>query len=108
MLKNGLYEQVINRSLDNELAVTDKLVQTAAIDSAEAAKVLAQYISGVVEKGLQNVRDNGGDVSSQVELVNKIISSVASETQEIGFDSMSVTEHDRRHFYHRSEIHSSP
>ncbi len=92
MLKDGLYEQVINRSLDNELAETDKLVQTAAIDPAEAAKVLAQYISGVVEKGLQNVRDNGGDVSSQVELVNKIISSVVSGTQETSFDSMSVAE----------------
>ena len=92
MLKDGLYEQVINRSLDNELAVTDKLIQTAAIDPAEAAKVLAQYITGIVEKGLQNVRDNGGDVSSQVELVNKIISSVVSETQEDGFDSMSVAE----------------
>ena len=82
MLKDGLYEQVINRSLDNELAVTDKLIQTAAIDPAEAAKILSQYISEVVEKGLQNVRDNGGDVSSQVELVNKIISSVVSGTQE--------------------------
>ena len=62
MLKDGLYEQVINKSLDNELAETDKLIQTAAIDPAEAAKILSQYISEVVEKGLQNVRDNGGDV----------------------------------------------
>ena len=90
MLKDGLYEQVISKSLDHELAATDKLIQTAAIDPAEAAKILSQYISEVVEKGLQNVRDNGGDVSSQVELVNKIISSVISETQEDGFDSMSV------------------
>ena len=92
MLKDGLYEQVINKSLDKELAVTDKLIQTASIDPAEAAKVLSQYISEVVEKGLQNVRDNGGDVSSQVELVNKIISSVVSGTQETSFDSMSVAE----------------
>ena len=92
MLKDGLYEQVINKSLDNELAETDKLIQTAAIDPAEAAKILSQYISEVVEKGLQNVRDNGGDVSSQVELVNKIISSVVSGTQETSFDSMSVAE----------------
>ena len=92
MLKNGLYEQVINKSLDKELAETDKLIQTAAIDPAEAAKILSQYISEVVEKGLQNVRDNGGDVSSQVELVNKIISSVVSGTQETSFDSMSVAE----------------
>ena len=92
MLKDGLYEQVINKSLDNELAATDKLIQTAAIDPAEAAKILSQYISEVVEKELQNVRDNGGDVSSQVELVNKIISSVVSGTQETSFDSMSVAE----------------
>ena len=92
MLKNGLYEQVINKSLDKELAETDKLIQTAAIDPAEAVKVLSQYISEVVEKGLQNVRDNGGDVSSQVELVNKIVSSVVSGTQETSFDSMSVAE----------------
>ena len=92
MLKNGLYEQVINKSLDKELAETDKLIQTASIDPAEAAKVLSQYISEVVEKGLQNVRDNGGDVSSQVELVNKIVSSVVSGTQETSFDSMSVAE----------------
>ena len=92
MLKDGLYEQVINKSLDNELAATDKLIQTAAIGRAEAAKWLSQYIAEVVEKGLQNVRDNGGDVSSQVELVNKIVSSVVSGTQETSFDSMSVAE----------------
>lgn len=54
--------------------------------------MLVQYISEVVEKGLMNVRDNGGDFSSQVELLNKIISSVISETQEDGFNSMSVAE----------------
>lgn len=36
MLNNGLYEQVINKSLDKELAETDKLIQTASIDPAEA------------------------------------------------------------------------
>ena len=45
MLKDGLYEQVINRSLDNELAVTDKLIQTAAIDSAEAVRFFCLYVN---------------------------------------------------------------
>ena len=40
MLQPGLYEQVINTALDQELAQTDKLSQTAPIDPAEAAKVL--------------------------------------------------------------------
>ena len=92
MLKDGLYEQIINKSLDAELATTDKLSTTAPIDSAEASKVLAKYIAEVVEKGLDNVVDNGGDVSSQVALVNRIISTIINETKENGFDEMSVAE----------------
>ena len=56
MLPNGLYEQVINKSLDAELAGTDKVVETASIDGAEAAKVLARYVAEVVERGLENVK----------------------------------------------------
>lgn len=92
MLKDGLYEQIINKSLDAELATTDKLSTTAPIDSAEASKVLAKYIAEVVEKGLDNVVDNGGDVSSQVALANRIISTIINETKENGFDEMSVAE----------------
>ena len=60
MLHDGLYEQIINKGLETELSVTDKLTTTAPIDSAEASKVLAKYIAEVVEKGLDNVADNGG------------------------------------------------
>ena len=59
MLHDGLYEQVINKGLDTELATTDKLSQTAPIDTAEASKVLAKYVAEVVERGLDNLRDNG-------------------------------------------------
>ena len=74
MLHDGLYEQIINKGLETELSTTDKLSTTVPIDSAEASKVLAKYIAEVVEKGLDNVADNGGDVSSQVALANRIIS----------------------------------
>ena len=92
MLYNGIYEQVINKALDRELAATDKLSQTAPIDAAEAAKVLAKYVAAVVEKGLENVQDNGGDVNSQVGLVNRIVSTIIAETSEDGFDELSVAE----------------
>lgn len=39
MLHDGLYEQIINKGLDTELSGTDKLSQTAPIDSAEASKI---------------------------------------------------------------------
>ena len=92
MLKDGLYEQIISKSLDAELSTTDKLSKTAPIDSAEASKVLAKYIAEVVEKGLDNLADNGGDVNAQVALVNRIISTVIAETKEQGFDEMSVAQ----------------
>ena len=92
MLPNGLYEQVINKSLDAELATTDKLVETAAIDGAEAAKVLAKYVAEVVERGLENVKDNGGDLETQIELVNRIVRDIAAGTNEGRFDSLSVAQ----------------
>lgn len=93
MLKDGLYEQVINNKLDTELAeCTDKFSTTASIDKAEASKVLSKYLTEVVEKGLDNIIDNGGDISSQVELVNKIVSVIKDETRESDFSEMSVTE----------------
>ena len=92
MLHDGLYEQVISREMDSELAATDKLSQTAPIDSAEALKILSKYVAEIVEKGLENVKDNGGDLSSQVELVNRIVSTITSETHEPEFDSQSVAQ----------------
>ena len=35
MLQDGLYEQIINKEIENELSATDKLTQTSGIDSAE-------------------------------------------------------------------------
>ena len=92
LLHDGLYEQVINKELDSELAATDKLSQTAPIDRAEAAKVLSKYVAEIVEKGLENVLDNGGDISSQVELVNRIVATIVTQTREADFDRKSVAE----------------
>lgn len=90
MLHDGLYEQIINNSLEKELDSTEKLSTTAPIDSAEAAKVLAKYVAEVVEKGLDNIVDNGGDINSQVALANRIISTIICETKENTFDDMMV------------------
>ncbi len=90
MLHDGLYEQVINKKLEEELNESEKLCQTIKIDSAEASKVLAQYIAEAVEKGLENLKDNGGDITDQVELTNKIIKDIQTSTKEDDFDSLTV------------------
>ena len=67
MLKAGLYEQVINRRIAEELAQTDKInkPESELIDEAEASKVLANYLSEILEQSLENVKDNGGAVAGQ-------------------------------------------
>lgn len=92
MLHDRLYEQVINKALDTELSATDKLNLTAPIDVAEASKMLAKYVAEVVERGLDNLRDNGGDLNAQVALANQIITTIQAETKEADFDALSVAE----------------
>jgi hypothetical protein len=91
MLKPGLYEQVINQTLTDELSKIPEVRQsTAPIDKAEASKILSQYLSDVVQKGLDNVLDNGGDLSAQIELTNQIINVIENQTQEADFAALSV------------------
>lgn len=91
MLKQGLYEQVINKRIRQNLDVAvDMLKWTEPIDSGEASRVLARYISEVIEKGLNLVRDQGGDLRAQIDLVNKVVSTIAEKTGETFIDALSV------------------
>ncbi len=74
MLHPGLYEQVVNHTLNSEFAeIPEARKSLVPIDQAEASKVLTQYLSDVVQRGLENVLDNGGDISAQIELTNQIV-----------------------------------
>lgn len=92
MLYDGLYEQVINKELDAELSSTDKVSKTEPIDTAEASKVLAKYVAEVVERGLENLKENGGDLRDQVKLANQIITTIQEGTKEADLDLLSVAE----------------
>ena len=80
MLQNGLYEQVINKGLEEELSRSDQLRDTAEIDKAEAPKVLAKYIAEMTERGLLNLQDNGGNIQDQIALVNRMIQTLQSDS----------------------------
>ena len=91
MLHPGLYEQVINNALNRELSeVPEACKSTAPIDTAEASKVLAQYLTEVVQKGLDNVQDNGGGIEAQIELANQIVSIIQTTTKEADFAALGV------------------
>ena len=94
MLHHGLYEQIINDALTSELSeIPEARKAVAPIDRAEASRVLAQYLADVVQKGLENVLDNGGDISTQIELTNQIVNLIQNTTKEASFAALSV---DRR------------
>jgi len=94
MLHHGLYEQVINSRLNKELSeIPEARKSVAPIDKAEASKVLAQYLAEVVQKGLDNVADNGGDLSAQITLTNQIVDLIQNTTGEADFAALGV---DRR------------
>ena len=62
MLTPGIYEQVINKKLSSQLAeISSACKAIAPIDKAEASKVLTQYLSEVVQQGLDYVLDCGGE-----------------------------------------------
>lgn len=91
MLKRGLYEQVINKSLDRELERSDDIAaSTGKLDTAEAPQILSHYISELVEKGLRQVSSD--DISGQLSLANRIVSAIADVTGDSDFDGMSVAQ----------------
>ena len=91
MLQPGLYEQVINNALNSELSeISEARKSTAPIDAAEASKVLTQYLTEVVQKGLENVQDNGGEIEAQIQLANQIVNTIQTTTQEADFASLDV------------------
>ena len=54
--------------------------------------MLSQYLADVVQKGLDNVLDNGGDIAAQVALTNQIVTLIQTSTQEADFAALSVAE----------------
>ena len=79
MLKQGLYEQVVNTEIKDELRqLPEGSKHVEKIDAAESSSVLTQYLSEVVHKGLDRIA--GDDISAQLNLVNKIVDLISQET----------------------------
>lgn len=90
MLKSGLYEQIINQGINEELKSTDKIIRLKNIDEGELSKVLAQYASEIIEKGLNQLGDD--KLPEKIELINKMIEVIHAKTGDEDFTSMSVDE----------------
>ena len=86
MLKQGIYEQVINTEIADELAVCEQegyLSDRAEIISPESSRILADYVSDIIKQQLSVVlEERRDDISGQVELVNRLIETIKAQTNE--------------------------
>lgn len=94
-----MYEQLINQELKEEIrsaeAAERQRVETGAVDAAESARVLAEYVAKLLEKRLTAVAEESGKDEAeeeQVRLINQMLSTLGSES---GKDLLPLTEERR-------------
>ncbi|WP_300279617.1 DUF3427 domain-containing protein [Peptacetobacter sp.] len=90
MLKDGIYEQIINDEINEEIKKSDKYIESANIDESESSKILTKYISDVIEKGLNNLNDKNNGINNQISLVNKIVNIIKDETKENYYEKLTL------------------
>ena len=69
LLKQGLYEQVINSEIQEQLNLLEDekfIIEKSKIDNEEAKVILFQYISKVITKALNYIRDKERDDSDKL------------------------------------------
>lgn len=99
MLREGIYEDIINYKLKHELTNLSQdgyEIGKEAIDVEEAKKILAAYISFVTRKALNYIRDDNTDdkeaLLSQIKTCNEIISVLSRRLEQEEFDALKIAE----------------
>ncbi len=93
MLNPGLYEQIINRRINQELArQTDLAADIGPIDQAEASKILAKYVGQIIEHGLTDIAEDSDNLDQLIALANLIISLVQKETGQTFYADSQIDE----------------
>ncbi len=101
MINDGIYEQIINTKLQNELDQIDLLqydIDLEKLDAGDARKALTIYISVVLQKAFMYLRDEYGSskekesLVAQIRLCNSIIDEIENATSEKNFADLKILE----------------
>lgn len=89
LLKQGLYEQVINKEIQDQLKALESekfIIDKSKIDNEEAKAILSQYIAKVIRKALNYIRDKEKEdtdkLLKQIEACNDIINILSEVSNE--------------------------
>jgi len=99
MLKQGIYEEIINKKLKNELIELDNDTYELGkekLDVEEARKVLSSYISTITRKALKYLRENQSEDSDgllqQIKVCNEIIELLSIKLEDEEFKCLQIEE----------------
>jgi len=101
MLKDGIYEQIVNTRISNEIneiGSENYEISLELLNADDARRVLTIYVSHVINQGLRYLRDSHGStkdeqaIKAQIMLCNDIIEEIASHTDEKAFEDNVILE----------------
>lgn len=101
MISDGIYEQIVNSKLQAELGQLDLTqydIELEKLDADDARKVLAIYISCVIQRAFRYIREGftGGKekeaLVAQIRLCNDVISDIAKHTGDDDFKALEILE----------------
>lgn len=100
MLKEGVYEQLINKELKEKLKqlnLDTYLIEKENLDVEEAKTILSAYISSVVKKALRFIRENNKQndkdaLLSQIKACNELIKSLSKLAEEKNIEGFKIEE----------------
>lgn len=103
MIRDGIYEQIVNIKLQSELNLLDLEkydIDLEKLDANDARKVITIYISYILQKGFHYVRDEYGTskeqereaLTAQIRLCNEVINDIENATGEKDFSDLKVLE----------------
>lgn len=101
MLKNGIYEQIVNTKINRELQQLDLEkydIELEKLHAEDARRILTIYISYVINQALQYLRDSfsssmeSESLLSQIRLCNEIVREIAEHTKEPEFEDNLILE----------------
>ena len=81
-MESGIYEQIINKQLSSELEkLPGDCKYQEKVDAAEASKVLATYVAGLLQHKMDCMYESSGDnaLSDQIMYINKVINAIDAE-----------------------------
>ena len=84
-MKPGIYEQIINKEMNDELEqIPADCKHRERVDSAEASKVLSAYVAELLQRKMDSIYETSGDnaLNNQIEYINRVISVVDDEAND--------------------------